>query len=107
MMLTPAQCRAARAFLDWSQQRLADESKIEAVTVEVFEAGRPAPGDAVAALMRALQSGGISFIDDNSASAAGGPGVRLLKSPDPEIVSPETVQYPEHMAPDAPTGAGG
>ncbi|UXS00859.1 XRE family transcriptional regulator [Agrobacterium tumefaciens] len=107
MMLTPAQCRAARAFLDWSQKTLADESKIEAVTVQAFEAGQPVPGDAVAALLQALQSGGISFIDDNATSGAGGPGVRLLKSPNPEIVSPETVQYPEHMAPDAPTGAGG
>lgn len=62
------------------------------------------------ALMQVLQSGGISFVDHNTTnatSAAGGSGVRLLKSPNPEIVSPETVQYPEHMAPDAPTGAGG
>ncbi|MDS7596768.1 helix-turn-helix transcriptional regulator [Agrobacterium tumefaciens] len=107
MMLTPEQCRAARALLDWSQQKLADTSKIAVVTVHAFEAGQSTPDQAITALMQVLQAGGISFIDDNATSAAGGPGVRLLKSPNPEIVSPETVQYPEHMAPDAPTGAGG
>lgn len=38
--MTPEQCRAARALLDWPQQRLAEESGIGNATIRNFEAGR-------------------------------------------------------------------
>ena len=38
--LTPEQCRAARAWLDWSQNDLADAANISLSTVRDFEKGR-------------------------------------------------------------------
>ncbi len=108
-MLTPSQCRAARALLDWSQQQLADQSKIGNATVRDFENGQSAPQHATLELLqRCFEQAGIKFIVDNETSAAGGPGVRFLTSPDEfDTNQTETVQYKEHLEPDAPTGAGG
>ena len=73
-MITPAQCRAARALLDWSQQQLATAARVGVVTVRQFEAAavqpRPATLDVV---QRALEAGGVEFIAENG----GGAGVRL------------------------------
>lgn len=75
-MITPAQCRAARALLDWSQQRLAEESKIGNATIRNFEGGKSTPQHATLdVLRRALESAGVIFI----ASNGDGPGVRLRK----------------------------
>ncbi|UHS56813.1 helix-turn-helix domain-containing protein [Agrobacterium vaccinii] len=107
-MLTSSQCRAARALLDWSQQKLADQSRIGNATIRNFESGKSVPQNAtVEMLQQCFEQAGVKFIDDNQTSAAGGPGVRLTLSPKPEVPGPETVQYPENMEPDAPTGAGG
>jgi transcriptional regulator with XRE-family HTH domain len=38
--LTAAQCRAARALLGWTQQRLADAARVARATVRDFEGGR-------------------------------------------------------------------
>jgi transcriptional regulator with XRE-family HTH domain len=38
--LTPAQCRAARALLAWTQQQLADAARVARTTVRDFEGGR-------------------------------------------------------------------
>ncbi|WP_174064310.1 helix-turn-helix domain-containing protein [Agrobacterium larrymoorei] len=107
-MLTSSQCRAARALLNWSKQDLADQSKIDSAIISDFESGRSsAQGTTVEELQRCFERAGLKFIDDNQASAAGGPGVRFALSPKPEVPGPETVQYPEYTAPDASTGAGG
>lgn len=42
-MLTPAQCRAARALLDWSQQDLAKAARLGLSTIRDFEKGRRVP----------------------------------------------------------------
>lgn len=42
-MITPAQIRAARALLDWSQERLAVESGLSKNTVIGLERGRTTP----------------------------------------------------------------
>lgn len=39
-MLTPQQCRAARTYMDWTQQDLADRSGVSPVTIRLFEANR-------------------------------------------------------------------
>jgi transcriptional regulator with XRE-family HTH domain len=77
-MLTPAQCRAARGLISWSQQDLAREARIGVVTVHQLEAGVSEPRRATLdVIRRAFESAGVEFIDENG----GGPGVRLRKRP--------------------------
>lgn len=62
--ISPAQCRMARAYLNWSQQELADKAKLGLNTISNFEKGeRAADARTVASLAAALQSAGIEFID--------------------------------------------
>jgi transcriptional regulator with XRE-family HTH domain len=73
--MTPAQCRAARALLDWNQDDLAVAAHVGVVTLRQFEKGATQPRRAIlAALRRALEEAGVRFID-----RGGGPGVRLLE----------------------------
>ncbi|GAK69923.1 putative Xre family DNA-binding protein [Agrobacterium rubi TR3 = NBRC 13261] len=102
------QCRMARSAVGWDVNQLADAAHVPAQAITRFETGDDIDQPMIDALKAALQSAGVSFIDDNQTSAAGGPGVRLLKSPaEFDTDQSQTVQYPEHLAPDAPTGAGG
>jgi transcriptional regulator with XRE-family HTH domain len=74
--MTPEQCRAARALLDWSQEDLAERSGVAARTVRYFEKDmrEPIPAN-LAALQSALERAGVIFIAENG----GGPGLRLKK----------------------------
>ncbi|RWP19300.1 MAG: helix-turn-helix domain-containing protein [Mesorhizobium sp.] len=68
--MSPAQCRAARALLDWSQQRLADESKIGNATIRNFEGGKSAPQHATLDVLRRIfEAAGVEFTN--------GSGVKL------------------------------
>jgi len=72
--MTPAQCRAARALLDWSQEVLAGRSGVSINAIRNFERGATTPIRAnLAALRHALDTAGVAFIDGDG----GGPGVRL------------------------------
>ncbi len=72
--MTPAQCRAARAMLDWTQDDLARMAQVSVVTVRNFENEKSAPQRSTLAVMKqALEVAGVTFIDPNG----GGPGVRL------------------------------
>jgi transcriptional regulator with XRE-family HTH domain len=74
MPLTPSQCRAGRALIDWSQQQLADASLVGNATIRNFESGRSGPQQStLAALQRALEAAGVVFLDEN------GGGVKLRK----------------------------
>jgi transcriptional regulator with XRE-family HTH domain len=76
MSLTPAQCRAARGLLDWSQAKLAGAAKVGLSTVKGFEGGRSMPvRHNLAAIRAALEAAGVIFVEEN----AEGPGVRLRK----------------------------
>jgi len=74
MSLTPAQSRAARGLLDWSQKELGGRSNLSESTVRDFEKGRRVPSvNNLAAVRHALEAAGVEFIPENG----GGPGVRL------------------------------
>jgi transcriptional regulator with XRE-family HTH domain len=72
----PAQIRAARALIDWSQQDLAEASKVGNATIRNIEAGRSAPQNStLAAIQHALEAAGVEFTN------GGQPGVRMKKQP--------------------------
>lgn len=80
-MVTPAQCRAARGLLDWSQQDLASEAGVGIVTVRQIEAGVNEPRRATLVVVKqAFEKAGIEFINENG----GGPGVRLRDQQGPK-----------------------
>lgn len=61
--MSPEQCRAARAWLDWSQEELATKAQISNSTLRDFEAGRRIPiANNLAAIQRALENAGIEFL---------------------------------------------
>lgn len=69
--LTPEQSRAARAWLDWSQEDLAQRAKVSMSTVRDFEKGRRTPiANNLDAMQRTLAEAGITllFADDGKAS---------------------------------------
>ena len=73
-MVLPAQCRAARALLEWSQQDLAKAAGVGVVTVHQLEAKLSEPRRATLdVIRRTLEAAGVEFIEENG----GGPGVRL------------------------------
>jgi transcriptional regulator with XRE-family HTH domain len=89
MLLTPAQCRAGRALIDWSQQQLADASLVGNATIRNFESGRSDPQNStLAALQRALEAAGVEFTNGEQ------PGVRLKagRKP-PSTAKPEFTPY--------------
>ncbi|MEP9372568.1 helix-turn-helix transcriptional regulator [Mesorhizobium sp. KR1-2] len=80
MSVLPAQCRAARALIGWSQDQLATTSKVAKATIANFEAGRRTPYERTLEDIRAaLETAGVIFIEENGE----GPGVRLSKLVDP------------------------
>jgi transcriptional regulator with XRE-family HTH domain len=77
MTISPAQCRAARGLLDWSQQDLADASGVGNTTICNFEGGHSSPQQAkLDALRRAFERAGVIFVERDG----DGPGVRLRGS---------------------------
>lgn len=63
MILTPALCRAARGFLDWTQADLASHSGVSRSTIRDYEGNRHEAHRATEAQLRlALEQGGVNFI---------------------------------------------
>jgi DNA-binding transcriptional regulator YiaG len=76
-LLTAAQCRAARALLNWSQDRLADASKVGISTISDFERDKRRPHDHLLRDIRSsFESAGVAFIDEKG-GGSGGAGVWL------------------------------
>jgi DNA-binding transcriptional regulator YiaG len=71
--MTPEQCRAARAWLNWPQDALAKAANVGVSTVRDFEAGRREPTrNNLAAIQAALEKGGISFFGDDKSNGISG-----------------------------------
>lgn len=74
--MTPAQSRAARGLLKWTQDDLAEAAKVSVVTVRNFENEKSSPQRASLAMMQnVLEAAGVIFVAENGE----GPGVRLKK----------------------------
>jgi transcriptional regulator with XRE-family HTH domain len=74
MSFTPAQCRAARALLDWSQSDLASASKVATKTIVNFERQDRNPyARTLDDIRAALEAAGVEFTNGER------PGVRLKK----------------------------
>lgn len=71
-MILPAQCRAGRALLDWTQTKLATEAGLDAATVNAFERRKKnLTEDSLLRIQQALEAKGVIFLN------SGSPGVRL------------------------------
>mgnify|MGYP003668838884 CR=1 FL=1 len=77
--ITPAQCRAARALLNWAQADLAKDAQVASKTISDFEKGAriPRPENLVA-IKTAFEATGVIFQDEGE-TTTGGVGVRLKK----------------------------
>ena len=73
--MTPAQCRAARALINWSTQQLASQAEVGVNTVNRFEGGQDARMSSVGKIRATLEAAGVIFIAENGE----GPGVRMRK----------------------------
>jgi len=75
MSFTPAQCRAARGLLGWSQAQLAEASKVATKTIADFERESRTPYDrTLADIQRAFEVAWVEFTN------GGQPGVRLMRA---------------------------
>jgi ribosome-binding protein aMBF1 (putative translation factor) len=62
-MLTREQSRAARGWLDWSQDDLAKRAKVSLSTVRDFEKGKRVPiANNLDALRRAIEAAGVQLV---------------------------------------------
>lgn len=74
MNMSPAQCRAGRALLGWSQAELAGASHLGLSTLRAFETGKRVPTfNNLEGIRRALEGAGVEFIGEPGA----GEGVRF------------------------------
>ena len=77
-MITSGQIRAARALLDWTVQKLADESSLGFTTIVRMESANgvpPSQAKTLDAVQTTLEAAGVEFIG----SPGDRPGVRLNK----------------------------
>jgi transcriptional regulator with XRE-family HTH domain len=75
--ITPAQCRMARAALQWTVRDLSEKSKVGTTTINRFEMGLSASVHSTLTVLRlAFESGGVTFIAENGTQGA---GVRFKK----------------------------
>lgn len=73
-LISPDQCRAARALLSWTQAELAMQAGTIRANVVLFERGQGASAATRRRLQMALEGAGVIFV---RADASGGPGVVL------------------------------
>jgi len=68
--MTPAQCRAARGWLGWSQAELASRANVSLRVIAAFERGeqRPRPNNLIA-IHRAIDAAGVRLVFDKEGAA--------------------------------------
>ena len=94
-MIIPAQIRAGRALLGWSQEQLAQEAEVALSTVRDTEnERRAADTTAVKNIRRALWNGGVVFAPGRQDK---GPGVHLVANRPHLIRRPTVMQKYEGM----------
>lgn len=77
-MLTPEQCRAARGWLNWTQEDLAQKANVSLSTIRDFEKERRVPiANNLDAIRRVLQEGGVKLLSgkDGSFGIKGAPRI--------------------------------
>ena len=75
--MSPAQCRAARGLLQWTQAYLAEVAGLGVSTVADFELERREVSEAaLSSIKKALEVGGVIFVYENGQ----GEGVRRRKN---------------------------
>lgn len=82
-MLMPEQCRAARGWLGWTQQELADKAGVGLSTLRAFESGQRAPiRNNLDALRRAIEAAGVRlvFAVDGKATGIASDGARPVEA---------------------------
>lgn len=80
MGLTVAQCRAARALLNWTMTDLAKAAGVGVMTVNRFEGGKPLSPASLETLASTLAAAGVTLIGPEDQSLTGGEGARLSRS---------------------------
>jgi predicted transcriptional regulator len=76
-VITPAQVRAARALIGWTQVDLAQASGVSEITIKNLERGATDPRiSTMNSIERAFDRAGIIFLDAGDVRD-GGPGVRV------------------------------
>lgn len=82
-MISAAQCRAARAMLNWSQDELATNAQVARATIADFERRERDPvRNNLFSIISALEARGIIFVEEGDEGA----GVRL-KQPELEYIN--------------------
>jgi transcriptional regulator with XRE-family HTH domain len=93
--IIPAQIRAARSLVDWSQEELAKEAGVALTSVRDIEGEkRAADSGTVANVRRALENEGVEFL---AGAPDYGPGVRLVGNRPNVIRRPTVVTMWEGM----------
>ena len=71
-MVTPEQCRAARAWLGWTQAQLAERASVGISTIKDFEGKSRTPiQNNHSAIQRTLEEAGLQFLFDAKDKAVG------------------------------------
>jgi transcriptional regulator with XRE-family HTH domain len=85
-MVSPEQCRAARAWANWSQEELAKRASVGLSTVRAFEKGTHTPiRNNLEAIRAALEGAGIRFIYADDGELAGIAGAVAHQGEQPDV----------------------
>ena len=75
-MLTSAQCKAARALLDWSQGDLSERVSISAVSIRAFEKGGAMRESSLRLIRMTFEAAGVQFLQAGEVSEGVGAALR-------------------------------